>query len=100
MKNRGRIIALDLHPHKLALIRDNCRRLGVEIVMSQSVQTHAMQAGDNRREKVDYALVDAPCSGLGVLGRRADARWRKSPDQPAQLPRTPIGHSAMELLLL
>ncbi len=85
MKNQGRIIALDIHPHRLDLIRDNCRRLGIEIVIARCAD--AQNAAGVLREKVDYALVDAPCSGLGVLGRRADARWRKSPDQLVELPR-------------
>ncbi|NLC38133.1 MAG: 16S rRNA (cytosine(967)-C(5))-methyltransferase RsmB [Clostridia bacterium] len=85
MKNRGKIIAFDLYPHKLALIQDNCRRLGVKIVETKCAD--ARNAGEIIGEKVDFALVDAPCSGLGVLGRRADARWRKTPDQPAQLAR-------------
>ncbi len=84
MQDEGKILAFDIHPHKLKLIEANCKRLGI----------HSVQVGlgDGReltklvQEKVAYILVDAPCSGLGVLGRRADARWRKNPRQLQELP--------------
>ena len=75
MNNRGRIKAFDIHQHKLDLVKDNCRRLGIEIV--------DVCAGDSRdlpadlKCWADFALVDAPCSGLGVLRRRPDSRWNK-----------------------
>jgi len=75
MANRGEIRAFDIYPHKLDLIRENCRRLGITIVQTQ--------AGDARDLPgvpdgwADGVLVDAPCSGLGVLCRRPDARWQK-----------------------
>ena len=83
MDNRGKVIALDIHPHKLALIRENARRLGVDIVAP--VEGDARQVHRLLPEGVDRVLVDAPCSGLGTLGRRPDARWRKQPEDPATL---------------
>lgn len=83
MRNTGEIIAFDLYPHKLKLIEDNCRRLGVKNVHPR--------LGDARRppveleEKADYVLLDAPCSGLGVLRRRPDLRWVKSEDDIGRL---------------
>lgn len=79
MENRGRILAFDIHPHKLALINENCARLGIGMV--------EVAAGDARdlpaelHGRADFVLVDAPCSGLGVLRRRPDARWRKDPGE-------------------
>lgn len=84
MADEGKILAFDIHPHKLGLIESNCKRLGIGSV--------EINLGDGRelinhvKEKVNYVLVDAPCSGLGVLGRRADARWRKTPEQLKELP--------------
>ena len=83
MGNKGEIISLDIHEHKVNLIRDNCQRLGINIV-----QTYPMDARDlpERWEGwADFVLVDAPCSGLGVLRRRPDARWRKTPEQIKEL---------------
>jgi len=79
MENRGRILAVDLHVHKLKLIGENCSRLGISIV--EGVAGDARQLPREYRGRADYVLVDVPCSGLGVLRRRPDARWRKGPEQ-------------------
>ncbi|HHW07955.1 MAG TPA: 16S rRNA (cytosine(967)-C(5))-methyltransferase RsmB [Clostridia bacterium] len=84
MQDRGKILAFDIHAHKLPLIKQACRRLGIT-----SVDTHLGDARELPRlvpRPPSYILVDAPCSGLGVLGRRADARWRKQPEQLRELP--------------
>ncbi|MEW8958508.1 MAG: 16S rRNA (cytosine(967)-C(5))-methyltransferase RsmB [Moorella sp. (in: firmicutes)] len=77
MKNGGTILACDVHPSRLQLIKENCRRLGVNCV--QPVLADARELGERYPERADYLLIDAPCSGLGVLRRRPDARWRKEP---------------------
>ncbi|MDA8235691.1 MAG: 16S rRNA (cytosine(967)-C(5))-methyltransferase RsmB [Clostridia bacterium] len=82
MNNRGTIVALDIHPHKLGLIQDNCHRLGITCVQPHNLD--ARQLPGEWKEQADLVLVDAPCSGLGVLRRRPDARWRKeAQDLPA-----------------
>ncbi|AGL02241.1 16S rRNA (cytosine(967)-C(5))-methyltransferase RsmB [Desulfoscipio gibsoniae] len=83
MQNQGVIMALDVHEHKIKLIEENCRRLGVQIV--QPVLADARQIPEKYTGWADYVLVDAPCSGLGVLRRRPDARWRKGEEQLAAL---------------
>ncbi|CEP69448.1 rRNA small subunit methyltransferase B [Moorella glycerini] len=75
MVNRGTILACDVHPSRLELIKENCRRLGVTCV--RAVLADARELGQRYPEVADYLLIDAPCSGLGVLRRRPDARWRK-----------------------
>lgn len=79
MQNKGIIIALDVHEHKIKLIEENCQRLGVKIV--QPKLADARHITEEYAGWADYVLVDAPCSGLGVLRRRPDARWRKSDEQ-------------------
>ncbi|KJS81461.1 MAG: hypothetical protein JM58_16855 [Peptococcaceae bacterium BICA1-8] len=83
MNNDGEIIAFDVHEHRLELIRETCERLGITIV--KTVLQDARAATQIVLEQVDAVLVDAPCTGLGVLGRRPDARWRKKPEDIAEL---------------
>ncbi|MGB9804099.1 16S rRNA (cytosine(967)-C(5))-methyltransferase RsmB [Desulfofundulus sp.] len=78
MEDRGKIIALDIHPHKIKLIAENCSRLGVTCV--QPVLADARYPDQDLHQWADFILLDVPCSGLGVLRRRPDARWRKTED--------------------
>lgn len=82
MKDNGTIIAQDIHDHKLNLIRQNAAKLQLK-----SIETHLGDARKVNYSKPEYdrILVDAPCSGLGTIGRRADTRWRKSEQQIKEL---------------
>ena len=73
MGNQGKIIALDIYPHKLKLVDSTCQRLGITIV--ETKLSNAQQSNPEFKETADRVLVDVPCSGLGVFRRRADARW-------------------------
>ena len=84
MQNRGRIVAADIHEHKLKHIKANADRLGIKII--EPLLIDAREIGDKFFEQADKVLVDAPCSGLGVLRRKADLRWKKTPDELAALP--------------
>lgn len=84
MKNEGRVLALDIYEKKLARVAENAKRLGVSIVETRCLD--GRRAGDSYPEAANRVLVDAPCSGLGVLRRRPDARWRKSEREIAKLP--------------
>ncbi|TAH60801.1 MAG: 16S rRNA (cytosine(967)-C(5))-methyltransferase RsmB [Methanosarcina mazei] len=78
MENRGEIIARDIHRHKLRLVEQNCGRLGVSIVRTELHD--AMVPDGDSIEKFDKVLLDAPCSGLGVMRRKPDLRWKKEPE--------------------
>jgi 16S rRNA (cytosine967-C5)-methyltransferase len=75
MNNEGRIIAVDANKSRLDLVERNCHCLGVGNV--ETMLANALESLTGLIHDVDRVLVDAPCSGLGVLARRPDSRWRK-----------------------
>ena len=83
MQNKGIIYAVDRKGARLDLLRSNCHRLGVQIVVpviGDIRHTHEWVPITKARVGepfVDRILVDAPCSGLGVLRRHPEAKWRK-----------------------
>jgi 16S rRNA (cytosine967-C5)-methyltransferase len=84
MENRGEIFALDLMGSKIKLIRENCHRLGVTII--QTIEGDATQPLPIP-EGMDFhrVLVDAPCTGLGILHRNPEAKWRRKPEDIPRL---------------
>ncbi|MDR0434569.1 MAG: 16S rRNA (cytosine(967)-C(5))-methyltransferase RsmB [Gracilibacteraceae bacterium] len=84
MENKGKITALDIHPAKLALIEDNATRLGAEIITPQTGDARELPVREHGA--YDKILVDAPCSGFGVMRRRADLRWQKKEQDVGVLP--------------
>jgi len=108
MRNKGTIYAVDRKESRLDLLRSNCRRLGVQIVvpivgdirqprewvpMIEPAGPFSVKKAGVGEPSVDRILVDAPCSGLGVLRRHPEAKWRK--DEQA-LPR----HQALQCQIL
>ncbi|MCR5177315.1 MAG: 16S rRNA (cytosine(967)-C(5))-methyltransferase RsmB [Anaerovibrio sp.] len=85
MGNRGRIVACDIYEHKLARVRENADRLGINII--DPMLMDAREIWQEFPQKADRVLVDAPCSGLGVLRRKPDSRWRKTPALLEELPK-------------
>ena len=73
----GKVTALDLYDHKLNLIQENAQRLGV----ADRVQTQKLDARKVHeffsRDSFDKILVDAPCSGIGLLRRKPDIKYNK-----------------------
>ena len=84
MQNRGRIVAADIYDTKLEHVKQNADRLGITII--EPTLTDARELGDKFPDCADKVLVDAPCSGLGVLRRKADMRWKKNPAELDALP--------------
>ncbi len=77
------VVAADIRPSRLGLVRSNAKRLelGLHLVVADGTRPPF------RAPTFDRVLVDAPCSGLGVLRRRADARWRVGPQDVVELSR-------------
>lgn len=96
MNDRGKVLATDLYEHKLALTRENTRRLGIHCLETR--QMDAVNLKSLYKNQADRVLVDAPCSGLGVLRRKPDSRWRKSESLLRDLPglQSAILHSSAD----
>jgi 16S rRNA (cytosine967-C5)-methyltransferase len=73
MQDQGRIVALESDPDRLPRIAENAARLGVSII--EPVLGDAATFSEGAYDRI---LIDAPCSGLGVLRRHPDGRWTKS----------------------
>ena len=84
MENRGRIVACDIYDHKLQRVMENAHRLGIQIIEPRLQDARTI--GRDFAGQADRVLVDAPCSGLGVLRRKPDSRWRKTPELIRELP--------------
>jgi len=84
MNNKGRITAWDIHPHRVELIEWNKIRMGASIV--KPVQSDASVHHSELKEAFDRILIDAPCSGLGVIHKKPDIKNRIAPEMLAYLP--------------
>lgn len=77
MNNIGKVVSVDLHEHKVKLINDNAKRLGLDIICT-SVMDSRKAREHFAPESFDRVLLDAPCSGLGVMRRKPDLKYTKT----------------------
>jgi len=82
MRNDGLVVAGDVHPARVRTVRRNVGRGGPTVVVGVVADGRQLPFAD---QSFDRVLVDAPCTGLGVLRRRPDARWRVEPRDIAAL---------------
>lgn len=76
VNNNSNILANDLLADKLSLIKENIDRLSLKNIELTSFDASIYQ--EKLKEKFDYILVDAPCSGLGVIGRKPEIRYNRT----------------------
>ncbi len=81
--DRARVVACDLSADRVRMIEETAARLGLSSL--ETVCCDGRELPQAYTGKADAVLVDAPCSGLGVLSRRPDARWRKHPGDIEEL---------------
>lgn len=91
MKNQGRILATDQHASKLEQLNLEMKRLGITIIETRCLDL--LSGFPLNLPRFDCILVDAPCSGIGVLQKNPDGKWRTS---PTDLQR--YGHRQVQLL--
>jgi 16S rRNA (cytosine967-C5)-methyltransferase len=83
MQNSGRIISMDIHQHKLDKMNDSLNRLGINIVQTRLAD--ARKVVPELVKQADRVLVDAPCTGLGVVRRKPDIKYAKQPEDIKRL---------------
>ena len=79
----GMVEARDISDYKVELIWDNIRRSGMDNI--RAVRWDATVLDEESVEKADIVIADLPCSGLGVLGRKSDLKYRMTPESEAEL---------------
>ncbi len=78
MENRGQIIAMDIYGHKLTELKKRARRDGIHNIENRVID--GTKTIKKLKGKADRVLIDAPCSGIGVLKRNPDSKWKLEPD--------------------
>ncbi len=86
--DQGFVEARDISQNKIALIEDNIRRHGVSNIRTRVMD--ALEFDQESAEKADILLADLPCSGLGILGRKPDIKYRVSPESISELAEQPM----------
>ncbi|HWP81594.1 MAG TPA: 16S rRNA (cytosine(967)-C(5))-methyltransferase RsmB [Bacteroidota bacterium] len=80
MRNVGEIVAIDRYESRLNLVKAACQRTGIA-----NAHFIAADAAELQTQPADRVLVDAPCSGLGVLSKKPDAKWKREPEDLEKL---------------
>ena len=82
MENRGEIIAIDIHQHKIKLIETNIKKLGIDIVKATVMDARNV---NKQGRKFDKILVDVPCSGYGVIRKKPEILYSKNRESVEEL---------------
>ena len=85
-KDSAKIVALDIYSAKLNELRKRCRRNNIHSVSTVNVEDNKIL--QTLEPDTDGILIDAPCSGLGVLKRNPDAKWNISPERLNEILKT------------
>lgn len=83
MANTGRILAFDIYAHKIELIRNAAKRLGISIIEAEKQDASVFR--EDLAESADCVLADVPCSGIGVIHKKPDIKLRRREEDIAGL---------------
>ncbi|SCI73455.1 Ribosomal RNA small subunit methyltransferase B [uncultured Clostridium sp.] len=75
MKNTGQVISRDVFDHKLKLINNTVKRLGLKNIKVENFD--ALNIDENSIDKFDYVICDVPCSGMGIIKRKPEIKFKK-----------------------
>ncbi len=78
MENKGQIIAMDIYAGKLAQLKKRAKRAGVHNIDMRVIDS--TKVIKKLKDSADAVLIDAPCSGIGVLKRNPDSKWKLQPE--------------------
>jgi len=78
MENKGQVIAMDIYENKLKELKRRAKRNGAHNIDMRVIDS--TKPIKKLHNKADRVLIDAPCSGLGVLRRNPDAKWKLQPE--------------------
>ena len=78
MENKGQIIATDIYESKLRKLKIRTRRAGVHNITTKEIDSQKVMK--KMKGTADRVLIDAPCSGIGVLKRNPDSKWKLEPE--------------------
>ena len=87
-QNKGQIIAMDIYRHKLAQLKRRAKRNGAFNIETKLIENS--KSIKRFKGKIDRLLIDAPCSGLGVLKRNPDSKWKLQPDFLIKIKKTQL----------
>jgi 16S rRNA (cytosine967-C5)-methyltransferase len=82
MRDQGELLAVDIHEHKIKLIENAAKRLGLSAIRTRAGDIRDVVAGASTFDRI---LLDAPCSGLGVIRRKPDLKWKKRPEDVQEI---------------
>ena len=92
MQNQGKIYAFDIHEHKINRINENACRLGINIIEAKAADSTVNINSLNGM--ADRVLVDAPCSGLGIIRRKPDIKYSRTTEDLSTLSK--IGYNILD----
>lgn len=76
LNNKGKVLSFDIHKNKLSLIRENAKRLGINIIDAR--QQDATKLNEDLVNTADRILLDVPCSGLGIIRKKPEIKYQKT----------------------
>lgn len=85
MKNEGEILSIDKNESRIKLINKNAQRLGINII--KTLNSDILELPESLNETFDKVLLDAPCTGLGVLKHKPEIKWRRKREDIYELSR-------------
>ena len=86
MQNKGQLIAMDIFPYKLNELKKRAKRAGAFNIETRLIE--GKKSIKKLKQSAERVLIDAPCSGLGVLKRNPDAKWKLQPEHLDKLKET------------